>query len=1312
MRFGVLGSLQVIAGDSDEPGVVSAARLRALLAVLLWRANQPVPVDELAELVWDGAPPGGAPEATRALVMRLRRRLDKRAAARIVTRAPGYAIEVSGGELDAWRFETLTQKAGAAVHAGRWAAAARTAAEALGLWRGTPLMDIASQILRDQWVPQLEQLHVQALEWRIEADLHESRHEQLIPELRDLTIRHPLREHFHGQLMLALAKSGRQAEALTVYQEARRVLANELGIDPGTGLRRLQERILARDASLMTPPTAAEASLATAGPDGPVPGSDREGVVPRQLPAPVQPFIGREAELAELDGLLERVDGPATVVISAIAGTAGVGKTALAVHWAHQIAERFPDGQLYANLRGFDPTGNPTPAATAIRALLDALEVPAKRIPASLDAQSGLYRSLMAGRRMLLVLDNARDAEQVRPLLPGSAGCLVVVTSRSDLAGLAAVEAAHSLRLGLLTDAEAHALLAARLGPARIDAEPGAAAELVRLCARLPLALVIAAARAAARPRFRLRAFTGELADARNRLDALDTGDALASVRAVFSWSAGSLPAPVARMFGLLGLHPGPDIAVPAAASLAGVPLPQARAALAALADAGLTAEHSPGRFSLHDLLRAYAAEQARAHGSDSANREAVGQVLDHYLHTAHAAALLLNPSREPITLTLARPGVTPEHVVGDQQAIAWFEAEHHVLLSAATLAAETGFDTHAWQLPWAMTTFLDRRGHWHDYAAIQRTALAAATRLGDQAGQAAARRLLAHSCVLLGDCDQARAHLADCLRLCRQLGDRAGEARAHQTLCFVAERQADYVGALGHAEQFLTLLRLIDDRAGQASALNNVGWCHALLGDYQRARAFSQQALALHRDLGNRYGEAHAWDSLGYAEHQLGRLNEAAAHYEHALDIIRDLGDHYSEATTLTHLGDTRHASGDPQGAQDAWQQALAILDDLDHPDAARVRAKLQQLGEQGAGLGGSQILGLMSRLGRGDRHRRAPGPSCWRRRTVTDGEMRASPAPAARTASMRRAGPASFSRMPTAPARSAVDVLVGVEGGDDHDPQRVGDARAGERAGDLDAVQARHADVDQAHVRAEPPRQRYGLRAVRGLGCHGDVRLGFQDEPENASDHGLVVGQQYPQCQAPTRSSSCSRWPAWSSRSPARSARPAGRHGPGPPSPFAPSKAAGAGTAYPATSAAAEAAGNMTRFSASVALDSPGQLAEGTRWRSCGRWPRGTGPGTAGSGPGRHPPGVPGGRRPGTPALAGRDHLEVPAGGEDLAVRPVSVGAHDCSRRSHEVISATFAASASASRALIRPCCRWPRGGSAHTSPVARPRHIRHPG
>jgi tetratricopeptide (TPR) repeat protein len=634
------------------------------------------------------------------------------------------------------------------------------------------------------------------------------------------------------------------------------------------------------------------------------------------------------------------------VVITAIGGTAGIGKTALVVHWAHRVADRFPDGQLYVNLRGYDPGGQVMDPAEAVRRFLDALGVPPERIPADLDAQAALYRSHLSGRRMLIVLDNARDTAQVRPLLPGASTCLVLVTSRNQLAGLVAADGAHPITLDVLTPGEARELLARRLGATRVAAEPEAVEEIITCCVRLPLALAIVAARASAQPHVPLHFLAGELRDTGGRLTALSTtDDPYTDVRAVFSWSYHALSPDAARLFRLLGLHPGPDLAVPAAASLARLPASGVRPLLAELTRASLLAEHVPGRYTFHDLLRAYATDLTHSIDPDQPRRAATHRMLDHYLHTAYTADRLLDPARDPITLTPPQPGVTPEHPADYQQALAWFTAEHAVLLAAVDHAAATGFDAHTWQLAWTLVTFLYRRGHWHDWAAAGRVAVAAAGRLADPTAQAHAHRNLANAYTRLGRFDDAHAQLRHALDLYHQAGDQVGQAHTHFNLSRLWERQGRPAQALDHARQALDLYRATGHQNGQADALNAVGWYHVLLGEHRQALTYCQQALTLHQELGDRYGQAATWDSLGYAHHHLSHHTPAITCYQRALGLYRDLGDRYNEATILTHLGDTHHAAGNPTAARDAWQQALTILDELDHPDAEQVRAKLATL-------------------------------------------------------------------------------------------------------------------------------------------------------------------------------------------------------------------------------------------------------------------------------------------------------------------------------------------------------------------------------
>jgi DNA-binding SARP family transcriptional activator len=929
VEFCLLGPLVVRSGSAV---LTPSGKQRTVLAALLLKVGRVVSLDELAEILWGDSPPPSARVSAQNHVMRLRKTLGDAAGSRIATQAPGYQIRVDPAELDVSRFEEYLDAARAAARNGSWDAAAKQAREALQLWRGDPLADVESDVLATRERPRLAELQVKALELRIEADLCLGGHAEVIAELRQLAAEHPLRERLSGLLMLALYRDGRQAEALAAYQRARDVLVEELGVEPGPGLRELHQQILSADPA-----------LAVTGPAR-RPETEPQPVTPRELPPAVPDFTGRAAELRALTRMLDQAgaDAPGTVVISAIGGTAGVGKTALALHWAHQFAHRFRDGQLYVNLRGFAPSDNPVAPAEAIRGFLDALEVSPARIPPDPQAQAGLYRSLLADRTMLVMLDNARDEQQVRPLLPASPGSLVIITSRRQLGGLTAADAARLLTLDVLSDSEAVQLLTTRLGTARAAAEPEALREITSLCACLPLALGVAAARAASRPGFPLAALAAELRDHGGRLDALDSGDPASSVRAVFGWSTRQLSGPAARMFRLLGVHRGPDISVPAAASLAGISEADARRLLRELASAHLIAEHVPGRFSFHDLLRAYAAEQALDTGSELGRDEAVGRVLDYYLHSAARAARMMIPSKEPVALAPARPGVTPEQPADHWQARAWFEEEHQVLLAAIDLAAESGFDIHAWQLPWAVATILRARGQYQVFAATMRTALTAATRLDDTAAQAVCSRSLAGAYYFLGDYGKCAELNALNLKLCQSIGDRLGEAKVQQSLSVLAEKLGHHADALGHAEEALRLYRAIGDKAGEAEALNSVGWCHGLRGDYEQTRVFCRLALARNAEVGNRAHQGGAWDSLGYAEHHLGNLAEAAACYQHALDLFREMGDRFYEAITLTRLADTRQAAGELAEARDAWKQALAILVDLDHPIADEVRAKL----------------------------------------------------------------------------------------------------------------------------------------------------------------------------------------------------------------------------------------------------------------------------------------------------------------------------------------------------------------------------------
>jgi DNA-binding SARP family transcriptional activator/tetratricopeptide (TPR) repeat protein len=944
VRLAVLGPL---AAWRDHAAVeLGPPSQRAVLGLLALSPGELVRRETLIDAWWGEDPPPSAASQVQARVSRLRRILDPGRPARdrgglLASAGTGYRLRVSAGQLDLLAFRDLAGRAGAARRVGQVAAACGLYESALGLWRGDPLADVGA-LQQHPAVTGLFQQRWAAIVSYAEAACELGWYDRVLPLVWPLAEREPLHETAHAVLMIALAGTGRQAAALEVFQTLRRRLDEQLGVRPGRELARAHLRVLRAD---LSPPCAAPATASLQGRRVPGRKATTAPAVPRQLPAASPHFVGRAAELAALSELLDEPRRAAgTVVISAIGGTAGVGKTTLAMHWAQRVVARFPDGQLYANLRGFGPSGRPATPAEALRGFLDALAVPPERIPRDLAGQAGLYRSVLAGRRVLIVLDNARDAAQVRPLLPGAPGCLVLVTSRRQLASLAAADGARLIDIGVLTEAEARDLLAARIGTGRVAAEPDAAGEIIAACGRLPLALAIAAARAAARPGFPLAALAAELRE--RRLDALAAGDdPAADVRAVFSWSYRALTPAAARLFRLLGLHPGPDISAAAAASLGGVAARPARAALATLADLHLVSEHVPGRFALHDLLRGYAAELARTIDPEPGQHAAARRMLDHYLHTAHGAALLLipHPLHGPVALPPRHPGAGPEQLADAAAAHTWFDAERLVLLAVIEQAAATGWHAHAWQLAQALMAYhYRRRGRWHDLAAAQHTALAAARRAADRLGQARAHEGIGNAFIWLSRHDRARAHLRAAMVLYRQLGDTTGQATIHLGLGLVLSNQGRVADALGHAKQALDLYRAAGDQRGQASSLNNIGWSHALLGDYQQAVACCQQALALQRELCDHRREADTLDSLGYAYHHLSQHDHAITCYRQAMALHLEHGEPYSEATVLDHLGDAHRAAGDLAAARAAWHQALDILDDLDHPDAGQIRTKL----------------------------------------------------------------------------------------------------------------------------------------------------------------------------------------------------------------------------------------------------------------------------------------------------------------------------------------------------------------------------------
>ncbi len=957
--FGLLGPLCVRDGGTDV--AVPAARQRVLLAALLIRAGHAVSIGELADAVWDGHPPSGARVTLRSYIKRLRQVLGPALGSRIIARDPGYLIEATDAEADLKQFAALCRAGGRASAAGAWQETSDVLTQALELWRGQPLADIRSQVLQRLEVPRLEQLWLQAAEWRTEAELNLGRHVYLVHELQALTAKHPLRERFHAQLMLALYRSGRPAEALAAYRRARGVLVGELGIEPGPELRHLHQRILTGD------------------PDLSAPAGQPQTAVPRQLPAAVRYFTGRTEELEVLSARLDEATGLGrAVVISAIGGTAGIGKTALAVHWAHQVAERFPDGQLYVNLRGYDP-GQPMPGADALAGFLCALGVPGKDVPAQEDERAARYRSMLAGRRILVVLDNALSVEQVRPLLPGAPTCAVVVTSRDALTGLMARDGAWRLDLDLLPPADAGGLLRALIG-GRVDADPAAAAALAAQCCRLPLALRLAAELVAGRPDVSLAALAGDLADQQRRLDLLEAGgDPRTAVRAVFSWSYRHLGADAARTFRLAALHPGPYLDRYAVAALTATTAEQVRRVMEVLARAHLIQPAGSGRYCMHDLLRAYARELAAAHDSEDERWAALTRLFDHYLHTAAAAMDILFPAERHRRPAIAPPSSLVPPMVHPDAARAWLDAERASLAAVAADTAAHGWPGHTTDLAATLYRYLEVGGHYPEAVAIHGHARRAAHQAGDRAAEATALTSLGLVDMRQGRCQQATGHFERALALFRQAGDRAGEARALTNVGNVAARRGRYHQAAAHFRRAIALFRETGDRTGEAYALGNLGDVDRRQGRLQQAAGNLQQALVLFRETGDRTGEANAIGNLGCVDERLGRLQQASGNLQQALALFRETGDRTGEAYALTSLGAVDLRQSRCQQACGSLQQALAMFREFG--DRSGQAEALNGLGEVLLANGGpgqartqhATALGLASQTDDQDQQARA---------------------------------------------------------------------------------------------------------------------------------------------------------------------------------------------------------------------------------------------------------------------------------------------------------------------------------------------------
>jgi DNA-binding SARP family transcriptional activator/tetratricopeptide (TPR) repeat protein len=920
VEFRLLGPVQVRLEDRAVD--IGAARQQSLLTVLLLEAGRCVPVDQIVERVWGQQRlPDQPRNAVHTYVSLLRTALVGIGGVTITRQAGGYLIDIDTRLVDVHRFRALIEQARDAGDDDR---AAALAEEALGLWRGEPFAGLDTPWInatREGLAVRRQAARLDLMDIRLRC----GRHADVLAELAAEAAAHPFDERVTGQLMLALYRVGRPSDALAQYQRIRQQLAGELGTDPGPALRDLHQRILVADPALAVPA--------------------RTAAVPRQLPAAPRLFTGRTRELTRLSAVLdEGSESGRTLVLSAIGGIGGIGKTWLALHWAHQHLDRFPDGQLYVNLRGFDPSGEPLPAEAAVRGFLDALGVGPAAIPADLDAQIGLYRSLVAGKRVLIVADNARDTAQVVPLLPGSPTCAVLVTSRRGMPGLITAHGAHAVDLDVLPDGEACQLIARHLGGARVAAEPDAVAALVERCGGLPLALSVVAARAITQPGLPLAVLAGDLRDASARLDALATADLTANVRATLSWSYDALDAETARVFGLLALAPGPDIDAAAAASLTALPAGRLRGVLQDLEYAHLLARYGPGRYRMHDLVRLYAAERARTDQPAPDRTAALRRVVDFYLHTAFAADRVLAPRRQPIDISPAPAELMPDPPANPATAMAWFGQEHACLRAAQQVAFSEGWHARAWQLAWALDTFRDLRGLWLDQVSAWRLAIDAAGLPDDPKLRGMAHQQYGYACARAGDTTEAFDHLYRALAVAEQNGDVTVQAQIHHVLGGVWGLHGDDQRALTHASHSLRIFQALDNPTWHSYALNGVGWFHARLGDYSQARAACQAALALHTR--HQVDARATLDTLGYIAYQTHDYQQALDYYQQALTGCRNAGDVNVEGDVLNHIAEVHFAVGQPDTARETWHQALELFR-IQHrlADAERVQRQLAAL-------------------------------------------------------------------------------------------------------------------------------------------------------------------------------------------------------------------------------------------------------------------------------------------------------------------------------------------------------------------------------
>jgi tetratricopeptide (TPR) repeat protein len=924
VEFRLLGPVEAwAAGGCLEMG---PPQQRAVLAALAVDAGRPVFRGTLIDRIWSGRAPHGAASALYAHVNRIRRLLAAGAAGeepvRLARRSGGYVLEVDPEDVDLHRFRQLALAARDRQRPDD--ERARLLREALDLWRGEPLADLPGEWpawMRHSW--EEERLDA-AVAWA-QAELRMGRPDEVIGPARELVAGQPLKERPIGVLMQALAAAGRGAEALECYAIARSRLREALGAEPGRELQSVHLAILK-----------GERPAAPKG-EGPVPGSESGSAplpVPAQLPSDVHGFTGRNDELDELDRLLiKEGDQSTAVVISAVAGTAGVGKTALAVRWAHRVRDAFPDGQLYVDLRGYGPD-RPIPAEKALARFLTNLGVAGPDIPLDVDDRAARYRTEINRRRMLVVLDNAASVEQIRPLLPGTPTCSVVVTSRDSLPGLVALHGGCRLDVDLLPLPDAVTLLHKLIGE-RVEAEPEAATTLAAQCARLPLALRVAAELATSRPTTPLADLVRELADQAHRLQRLDAGgDPRAAVRVVFSWSYKHLPADAARTFRLAGLHPGSDLDVYAAAALTNTTVDGARRSLDVLVRAHLVHLTGPGRYGTHDLLRAYACDLANSQDSEADRRTALTRLFDYYLAAAASARDARSPAERRQRPRISPAGSPTPPVADPAAALAWLDAERPNLVAVCTHTAAHGWPGHTIRLATTLFRYLDAGAHFPDALSIHTDARNAASQTGDRAAEAYALANLGVVHMRQGRYEQAAEHYQRALPLFRETGDRVGEARTLTHLGLVNWRQGRYQQAAERHGQALTRYRETGTRVGEANALSNLGLVSWRQGRYREAAEGHRQALILYRETGHRFGEANALANLGVVYLRQGRYEQAADDLRHALTLFRETGNRVGAGYALANLGVVNLRQGHYEQAADDLRHALAVFRETGNRD------------------------------------------------------------------------------------------------------------------------------------------------------------------------------------------------------------------------------------------------------------------------------------------------------------------------------------------------------------------------------------------